>query len=140
MNDVVLAFDALGKSAKEGEDGKLILSESDIDTWSENVETRFGKDGVLNAYRKARLDEQFEFVLLEPHYTGYADSVPKLKGMAAYSERCSAIKRNEMMRIVDIATGKKVELLNAASSLVRNDIKHLMSQDDLNNLFIRYNK
>lgn len=57
MNDVVLAFDALGKSAKEGEDGKLILSESDIDTWSENVETRFGKDGVLNAYRKARLDE-----------------------------------------------------------------------------------
>lgn len=297
MNDVVLAFDALGKSAKEGEDGKLILSESDIDTWSENVETRFGKDGVLNAYRKARLDEydntelrlhfilyacnqscmeqldkyckeafyeyydkyrqkleafgeevkreyekivkahvstlpfdltlpdlmvtskhpegtaftdhlyvdgegkavfklneweqavldveqkkegfvcwvrnvpnkngflciqylngnelrphfpdfivvrrvdeQFEFVLLEPHYTGYADSVPKLKGMAAYSERCSAIKRNEMMRIVDIATGKKVESLNAASSLVRNDIKHLMSQDDLNNLFIRYNK
>lgn len=43
------------------------------------------------------------------------------------------------MRIVDIATGKKVESLNAASSLVRNDIKHLMSQDDLNNLFAKYN-
>lgn len=296
MNDMVLAFDALGKSAKEAEDGKFVLSESDIDTWSENVETRFGKEGILNAYRKARMgeydclelrlqfilyannqscmerldkyckeafyeyydkyrqkleafeeevkreyekivkahvstlpfdltlpdlmvtskhpegtaftdhlyvdgegkavfklneweqavldveqkkegfvcwvrnvpnkdgflciqylngdelrphfpdfivvrrvDEQFEFVLLEPHYTGYADSVPKLKGMAAYSEHCSAIKRNEMMRIVDIATGKKVESLNAASSSVRNDIKHLMSQDDLNNLFTKYN-
>jgi hypothetical protein len=133
MNDVVLAFDALGKSAKEGEDGKLILSESDIDTWSENVETRFGKDGVLNAYRKARLDEQFEFVLLEPH-------VPKLKGMAEYSERCTTVSRNEMMRIVDTATGKKVESLDAASSLVRNDIKYLIGQEDLNNLFIRYNK
>lgn len=297
MNDVVLAFDALGKSAKEGEDGKLILSESDIDTWSENVETRFGKDGVLNAYRKARLDEydntelrlhfiiyacnqscmeqldkyckeafhkyvnqyrqkletfgeevkreyekivkahvstspfdltlpdlmvtskhpdgtictdhlyadgdgkavfklneweqevldverqkegfvcwvrnipnkegslcfqyrlgtelkahfpdfiivrrvndNFEFILLEPHYTGYADSVPKLKGMAEYSERCTTVSRNEMMRIVDTATGKKVESLDAASSLVRNDIKYLIGPEDLNNLFAKYNK
>lgn len=295
MNDMVLAFDALGKSAKEGEDGKLILSESDIDTWSENVETRFGKDGVLNAYRKARLDEydntelrlqfilyannqscmerldkyckeafyeyydkyrqkleafgeevkreyekivkvhvstspfdlalpdlmvtskhpdgtvctdhlyadgdgkavfklneweqevldverqkegfvcwvrnipnkegslcfqyrlgtelkahfpdfiivrsvndNFEFILLEPHYTGYADSVPKLKGMAEYSERCTTVSRNEMVRIVDTAIGKKVESLDAASSSVRDDIKYLIGLEDLNNLFKKY--
>ena len=56
-----------------------------------------------------------------------------------YSELCSVIKRNEMMRIVDTATGKKVESLNA-SSLVRNDIKHLVGQDDLNSLFAKYNQ
>lgn len=297
MNDMVLAFDALGTTVKEGEYGSLTLSDTDIDTWSENVEAQFGKDGVLNAYLKVRMEEydktelrlhfilfvndqkcmerldeycknsfchdvdnyrqqieamggdakreyekivkahvstspidltlpdlmvtskhpegmayqdhlyvdeegkavfklneweqevldverqkegfvcwvrnipnkegslciqyrlgtelkahfpdfiivrrvndNFEFLLLEPHYTGYADSVPKLKGMAEYSERCTTVSRNEMMRIVKISTGKKVESLNVASSLVRNDIKLLMSQDELNNLFAKYNK
>ncbi len=297
MNDMVLAFDALGTTVGEGDNARLVLSDSDIDTWSENVEARFGKDGVLNAYLKVRMNEydnvelrlhfilftndqacmeqldkyckeaffgyvdkyrydieakgepekrefekiikahvstspfdltlpdlmviskhpegkayddhlyvdgegkaviklndweqavldverqrdgfvcwvrnipnkegslciqyrvgteirphfpdflivrrvndHFEFVLLEPHNTGYADSVPKLKGMAEYSERCSTVSRNEMMRIQKTAMGDKVETLNAASSLVRSDIKHLMSQDDLDNLFAKYNK
>lgn len=87
-----------------------------------------------------RVNDNFEFILLEPHYTGYADSVPKLKGMAEYSERCTTVSRNEMMRIVDTATGKKVESLDAASSLVRNDIKYLIGPEDLNNLFAKYNK
>lgn len=86
-----------------------------------------------------RVNGHFEFVLLEPHYSGYADSIPKLKGMAMYSERCTTVKRNEMMRIKETATGDKVETLNAASSLVRNNIKHLLSQDDLENLFEKYN-
>lgn len=296
LNDQLVAFDALGTTVREGYDGRLALSELDIYTWSENVEAKLGKEGVLNAYRKTFVDEydntdlrlhfilfandqtcmdrldnyckksfynhvdkyrhdieakgedvkheyekivkahastspfdltlpdimatskhpkgtvftdhlyadekgeavfklneweqkvldverrregfvcwvrnipnkegslciqyqsgmelkphfpdfivvhhvngHFEFVLLEPHYSGYADSIPKLKGMAMYSERCTTVKRNEMMRIKETATGDKVETLNAASSLVRNNIKHLLSQDDLENLFKKYN-
>ena len=296
MSDMVLAFDALGTTAREGDDGKLVLSELDIDTWSENVETRFGKEGVLNAYRKAymneydntelrlhfilfvssqscieqlnkycketfcdyvdhyrqaietlgedvkreyekivkahvsiqpfdlilpdlmvtsrhpegiscvdhlyvdgegkavfklneweqavldverqkegfvcwvrnipnkegslciqyhsdteqkphfpdfiivrQMDGKYEFALLEPHYTGYADSVPKLKGMAAYSERCKTISRNEMARVVCTAMGRQVQSLNVASLLVRKDIKHIIVNEDLDNLFAKYN-
>ena len=295
-NDMVLAFDALGNNVREGEDKDLMLSESDIDTWSEDVETRFGKDGILNAYLKAHNDEfditelrlhfilyaysqermylldeycketfydyvdkyrqaietkgedvkreyekivkahvstspfdltlpdlivtnkhpegianndhlyvdeegeavfklnnweqavldaerqkegfvcwvrnipnkggslciqyhsgtelkplfpdfiivrsvndSFEFVLLEPHYTGYADTIPKLKGMALYSERCSTISENEMIRVVDTATGQKLQSLNVATSQVRDDVKHINGDDELNNLFTKYN-
>lgn len=298
MNDMVLAFDALGSTAEEGKDGKLILSKADIDTWSENVEARFGKEGVLNAYRKAHMDDEyddtefrlhfilyvndqscmeqldklcekifhddvdkyrqdieakgeevkreyekiikthvstapfdfglpdlmvtsknpegsafvdhlyvdgegkavfkldgwehavldaerqkedfvcwvrnipnkegflciqyrsgaelkphfpdfivvhhvngkFEFSLLEPHFTGYVDSVPKLKGMAEYSERCTTVSRNEMIRKVEASPDDKLQSLNAASSLVRNDIMHLNSSEELNNLFLKYNQ
>lgn len=296
LNDQYVAFDALGTTVREGDDGRLVLSELDIYTWSENVEARFGKEGVLNAYRKAFVDEydntdlrlhfilfandqtcmnrldnyckksfykyvdeyrhdieakgedvkreyekivkahastspfdltlpdlivtskhpegtaftdhlyadekgeavfkldkweqkvldeerrrksfvcwvrnipnkegslciqyqlgmeqkphfpdfivvhrtkgHFEFVLLEPHNLSFTDSIPKLKGMAMYSERCTTVKRNEMMRIKETATGDKVESLNAASSSVRNAIKHLLSQEDLENLFEKYN-
>lgn len=44
-----------------------------------------------------------------------------------------------MVRIMDTATGKKVESLDAASSSVRNDIKYLIGPEDLNNLFKKYN-
>lgn len=87
-----------------------------------------------------QVNGSFEFYLLEPHFTGYADSVPKLKGMAAYSERCSSVKRNEMIRVIENSTGKKIETLNANSSAVRNDIYHLNDNDDLNNLFAKYNQ
>ena len=298
MNDMVLAFDALGSTAEEGKDGKLILSKADIDTWSENVEARFGKEGVLNAYRKAHMDDEyddselrlhfilyvndqscmeqldklceklfhedvdkyrqdieakgeevkreyekiikthvstapfdfslpdlmvtskrpegsafadhlyvdgegkavfklngweqavleaerqkegfvcwvrnipnkegslcipyrsgaeiephfpdfivvhrvngkFEFSLLEPHFTGYVDAVPKLKGMAEYSEHCTSVSRNEMIRKVEATPADKLQSLNAASSQVRNDIRHLNSNEELNNLFYKYNQ
>ena len=86
-----------------------------------------------------KMNDKFEFSVLEPHFTGYADSVPKLKGMAAYSENCASVKRNEMMRVVPISTGKKIQTLNVASSAVRNDVYLLNDHDELNNLFIRFN-
>jgi type III restriction enzyme len=86
-----------------------------------------------------KVNEHLEFYLLEPHYTGYADSVPKLKGMAYYSERCTSIKRNEMLRVVNMPTGKTIQALNAASSLVRNDIFLMNDHDELNNLFVKVN-
>ena len=87
-----------------------------------------------------KVNEKLEFYILEPHYTGYADSVPKLKGMAAYSERCTSVKRNEMLRVVNTSSGKTIQSLNVASSAVRNDV-YLMNghdHDELNNLFIRF--
>lgn len=86
-----------------------------------------------------KVNDRFEFYLLEPHYTGYADSVPKLKGMAKYSERCTSIKRNEMLRVVETPSGKKIQTLNAASSAVRDKVYNLNDHDELNNLFIRFN-
>lgn len=87
-----------------------------------------------------KVNEKLEFYILEPHYTGYADSVPKLKGMAAYSERCTSVKRNEMLRVVNTSSGKTIQSLNVASSAVRNDV-YLMNgldHDELNNLFVRF--
>jgi len=86
-----------------------------------------------------KVTDRFEFYLLEPHYTGYADSVPKLKGMAAYSERCTSIMRNEMLRVVENPSGKKIQSLNVASSAVRGEVYLMNDHDDLNNLFIRFN-
>ena len=87
-----------------------------------------------------KVNEKLEFYILEPHFTGYADSVPKLKGMAAYSERCTSVKRNEMLRVVNTSSGKTIQSLNVASSAVRNDV-YLMNgldHDELNNLFVRF--
>lgn len=86
-----------------------------------------------------KVNDKFEFSLLEPHFTGYADSVPKLKGMADYSERCSSVRRNEMMRVINIPSGKTIQSLNVASSAVRNEVNLLNDHDELNNLFIRFN-
>jgi type III restriction enzyme len=87
-----------------------------------------------------KVNEKLEFYILEPHFTGYADSVPKLKGMAAYSERCTSVKRNEMLRVVNTSSGKTIQSLNVAFSAVRNDV-YLMNDhdhDELNNLFVRF--
>lgn len=86
-----------------------------------------------------KVNGHFEFYILEPHFTGYADSVPKLKGMAAYSEHCTSIKRNEMLRVVNTSSGKEIQTLNVASSAVRNDVYRLNDNDELNNLFARFN-
>lgn len=86
-----------------------------------------------------RVNDQLEFYILEPHFTGYADSVPKLKGMAAYSERCSSIKKNEMLRVVENSPGKTIQTLNVALSAVRNEVYMLNDHDELNNLFVRFN-
>ena len=85
-----------------------------------------------------KVNDRFEIYLLEPHYTGYVDSVPKLKGMAAYSERCTSVMRNEMLRVVETPSGKKIQSLNVASSAVRSEV-YLMNDQDLNNMFIRFN-
>ena len=86
-----------------------------------------------------KVNEKLEFYILEPHFTGYADSVPKLKGMAAYSERCTSVGRNEMLRVVESPSGKKIQTINVAFSAVRNVVYLLNDHDELNNLFIRFN-
>ena len=58
--------------------------------------------------------------------------------MAAYSERCTSVKRNEMLRVVESPTGKKIQTLNVASSAVRNDVFLLNDNDELNNLFLKF--
>ncbi len=86
-----------------------------------------------------KVNDRFEFSLLEPHYTGYADSVPKLKGMAAYSERCTSVKHNEMIRVVETPSGKKIQKLDVASSAVRSEVNQTNDHDELNNLFAKFN-
>ena len=86
-----------------------------------------------------KVDDKYEFYLLEPHFTGYADSVPKLKGMAGYSERCTSISRNEMIRVLESPSGKTIQTLNVASSAIRNEVNVLNDHDELDNLFIRFN-
>ena len=86
-----------------------------------------------------KVNDKFEFSVLEPHFTGYADSVPKLKGMAEYSERCTSVGRNEMLRVVESPSGKKIQTINVAFSAVRNVVYLLNDHDELNNLFIRFN-
>ena len=87
----------------------------------------------------SKVNDKFEFSVLEPHFTGYADSVPKLKGMAAYSERCSSVRRNEMIRVVESPSGKKIQTINVASSAVREEVNKMNDHDELNNLFNRFN-
>lgn len=71
--------------------------------------------------------------------TPRTNSVPKLKGMAAYSERCTSVKRNEMLRVVETPTGKAIQALDVALSAGRNEV-YLMNDynhEELNNLFLR---
>lgn len=86
-----------------------------------------------------KVNDKFEFSVLEPHFTGYADSVPKLKGMAEYSERCTSVGHNEMQRVVESPSGKKIQTINVAFSAARNEVYLLNDHDELNNLFIRFN-
>ena len=86
-----------------------------------------------------RVNNKYEFSILEPHFIGYSDSVPKLKGMAKYSQRCSSVKRNEMIRIIEMPTGKKIQRLDVAKSSIRNEVKRLNDYDDLKNLFAQFN-
>ena len=88
----------------------------------------------------SKVNDKFEFSVLEPHFTGYADSVPKLKGMAEYSERCTSVVRNEMLRVVESLSGKKIQTINVALSEVRNEVYLLNDHDELNNLFSRFNE
>ena len=72
-------------------------------------------------------------------YKVYSDSVPKLKGMAKYSQLCSSVKRNEMIRIIEMPTGKRIQGIDVAKSSIRNEVKCLNDYDDLNNLFAKLN-
>ena len=64
--------------------------------------------------------------------------------MAAISDLIARIQdpelRQRVSSVVKTTNGiQTVETLDAASSAVRSDIKHLVSPDDLNNLFAKYN-
>ncbi len=87
----------------------------------------------------SKVNDKFEFSLLEPHFSEYTDTVPKLKGMALYSERCTSVRRNEMLRVVESPAGKTLQTLDVARSAVRNDVKLMNDNDPINNLFIRFN-
>ena len=64
--------------------------------------------------------------------------------MAAISDLIARIQdpelRQRVSSVVKTTNGiQTVETLDAASSAVRSDIKHLVSPDDPNNLFAKYN-
>ena len=59
--------------------------------------------------------------------------------MAKYSQLCSSVKRNEMIRIIEMPTGKRIQGIDVAKSSIRNEVKYLNDYDDLNNLFAKLN-
>lgn len=87
-----------------------------------------------------RKDDDFTYKMdiLEPHNQSLKDNLDKAKGLAHYVSRCNKIGRVQLIRLVKISTGYKIQRLDLNRSDVRNDVLHSNTNDDLDNLFKKY--
>ena len=66
------------------------------------------------------------------------DNIDKAKGLAQYVSKCNNIGRVQLIRVVKTANGNKIQRLDLNKSVVREDVIHAVTNDDLDNLFKKY--
>lgn len=87
-----------------------------------------------------RKDKDFTYKMdiLEPHNSSLRDNIDKAKGLAQYVSKCNNIGRVQLIRVVKTANGNKIQRLDLNKSVVREDVIHAVTNDDLDNLFKKY--
>ena len=76
---------------------------------------------------------------LEPHRADLNDNLQKARGMADYSKRCSVVKWNELIRLVEKNGNKELLRLDLTDGLVANELNSINTDDELTNLFAKFN-
>lgn len=78
----------------------------------------------------------YQFDILEPHQPTLDDNLYKAKGMARYAHRLTKIKRCELIRIEQTASGSRFLRLNVAKTSIQNDVIDATNENTLNTLFV----
>jgi len=73
--------------------------------------------------------------LLEPHNPAFNDNYAKTIGLYEYLKEEKGIARAEIIRKED----NRFLRLNVGDSMIQHDVMSMHSDDDLNNLFRKYN-
>ena len=73
--------------------------------------------------------------ILEPHRANEADNYSKAMAMVDYASKESHVDRIELIRVKD----DRVLRLNFRDANIVDDMKHVSSNDQLTDLFSRYN-
>ena len=121
----------------------------DFVTWYRNQKGNVGlgmayqKDGKWRMFYPdfliVRRDPITQYVvdILEPHSPDFADNLPKAKAMAAFAEKSmNVVGRVEMIRQEEALVGRRVFVrLNFGSIAVREKIKYIHTDEELNSLF-----
>lgn len=84
-------------------------------------------------------DGVWHFDVLEPHRADLNDNLQKALGMADYSKRCSTVERNELIRVVEKNGNQKLLRLDLTDGLVANELNCINTDDELTNLFAKFN-
>ena len=85
-----------------------------------------------------RSDSRLGYVIdiLEPHSQGFADNLPKAKGLAQYIAEEHRIKRVQMIRKFRDASGReKFRRLDVAKTAVREAVLNAVNNNDIDRIF-----
>lgn len=78
---------------------------------------------------------EYTFNVLEPHRQNEADNLSKARSMVDYAKRESQVDRIELIRVKD----NRIMRLNFRDANIVDDMRHINSNEELTNLFSRYN-
>lgn len=85
-----------------------------------------------------RIDEEYIVDILEPHDPERRDNVGKAKGFAEYARQNNGIGRLQLIREYDKAGRKYFSRLDMSKSEVREKIRHISSNNELDGIFNDY--
>lgn len=80
------------------------------------------------------------FDVLEPHNPGYADNLPKAKGLAEYARQNPGVGRIQLIRIKTVNGDQRIIRLDLGESIVREEVFHAQNSLELDNIFDRHGK
>lgn len=77
----------------------------------------------------------YDFALLEPHRDDKKDNLAKAKGLCDYAEKCPAVSRVQMLRLVNTPSGKKMKRLDFCKMAIRERVRACNTEPEFDNVF-----
>ena len=77
----------------------------------------------------------YDYALLEPHRDDKKDNLAKAKGLIDYVEKCPAVSRVQMLRLVNTPSGKKMKRLDFCKMAIRERVRACNTEPEFDNVF-----
>ena len=84
---------------------------------------------------RKKANGNYDYALLEPHRDDKKDNLAKAKGLIDYVEKCPAVSRVQMLRLVNTPSGKKMKRLDFCKMAIRERVRACNTESEFDNVF-----
>lgn len=83
---------------------------------------------------RKKANGNYDYALLEPHRDDKKDNLAKAKGLIDYVEKCPAVSRVQMLRLVNTPSGKKMKRLDFCKMAIRERVRACNTESEFDNV------